>query len=192
MSASLETTLDEGGADTSGPRRALAHLALVTLGPILAALVLSGLVLLALGVDPFAYYGYVAQRGLFSWLGLQQTLTRMAPLLCLAAALIVAFLSLVGIPPLIGFTGKLGLFIATINGGYAWLALAAVLNTVASLFYYARVIGPMYFAAPDGARPATLGRSSGAVVVLGAVMLIGLGISSGPFLAKALGGAVLP
>ncbi|MEZ5860240.1 MAG: hypothetical protein R3D28_14890 [Geminicoccaceae bacterium] len=35
--------------------------------------------LLALGVDPFAYYGYVAQRGLFSWLGLQQTLTRMAP-----------------------------------------------------------------------------------------------------------------
>ncbi len=91
MSVSLETTPGEIGEAAPGRHRALVHLALVTLGPILAALVLSGLVLLALGVDPLAYYGYVAQRGLFSWLGLQQTLTRMAPLLCLAAALIVAF-----------------------------------------------------------------------------------------------------
>ena len=37
---------------------------LLTLGPILAALVISGAVLLALGVNPLAYYGYVLQRGL--------------------------------------------------------------------------------------------------------------------------------
>ncbi len=52
---------------------------------------LAGLVLLALGVDPLAYYGYVIQRGLFSPSGLQATLTRMAPLLLIAAGLIVAF-----------------------------------------------------------------------------------------------------
>ncbi len=110
----------------------------------------------------------------------------------MAAALIVAFLSLVGIPPLIGFVGKLGLFIATIHGGYAWLALAAVLNTVASLFYYARVIGPMYFAAPADPRPAVLGPVSGAVAVLGAAALVGLGLFGAAGLAEAGRIAALP
>lgn len=63
----------------------------VTVGPILAALVSSGVILLLLGVNPLTYYGFIAERGLFSSLGLQQTATRMAPLLFLAAGLIVAF-----------------------------------------------------------------------------------------------------
>lgn len=63
----------------------------------------------------------------------------------LAAALAVSLLSLVGIPPLGGFVGKLTVFTVAIDGGYAWLALIAVADTVLSLFYYLRVIGPMYF-----------------------------------------------
>ena len=63
----------------------------LTLGPILAALLCSALILLAVGVDPLAYYGYVLSRGLLSGLGLDQSATRMAPLLLLAAGLIVAF-----------------------------------------------------------------------------------------------------
>ncbi|MBX3567686.1 MAG: ABC transporter permease [Rhizobiaceae bacterium] len=63
----------------------------LAVGPVLAALALAGLLLAALGVNPFEYYGYVLQRGLFSPSGIQQTLTRMAPLLCIAAGLIVAF-----------------------------------------------------------------------------------------------------
>ncbi len=62
-----------------------------------------------------------------------------------AIALIVAFLSLVGIPPLGGFIGKLELFLATIDGGYAWLAVAALFNTVLSLVYYLRFAAPMVF-----------------------------------------------
>src|SRR3546814_7561395 len=38
----------------------------------------------------------------------------------LALALVVSFLSFVGIPPLAGFTAKLSLFAATIDAGYAW------------------------------------------------------------------------
>ncbi|MFE0753613.1 ABC transporter permease [Inquilinus sp. NPDC058860] len=76
---------------TPGVAAAALHWALVTLVPILAALLLSGGVLLALGTDPLAYYGLVLQRGLLSWLGLQASLSRMAPLLFLAAGLIVAF-----------------------------------------------------------------------------------------------------
>ncbi len=69
----------------------LLHRLGMTLGPIVAALVIAGAILLAVGVDPLAYYSTVVQRGLLSPLGIQQTLTRMAPLLFIAAGLIVAF-----------------------------------------------------------------------------------------------------
>ncbi|MCP4380916.1 MAG: ABC transporter permease [Hyphomicrobiales bacterium] len=71
--------------------QAILHRTLLTVGPILIALIIAGLVLIAVGVDPLAYYGYVVQRGLLSPTGVQQTLTRMAPMLFLAASLIVAF-----------------------------------------------------------------------------------------------------
>jgi ABC-type uncharacterized transport system permease subunit len=59
--------------------------------PVLLALVIGGIILLILGKDPLAYYGYVARRGLLTWGGLQETFTRMAPLLLIGAGLIVAF-----------------------------------------------------------------------------------------------------
>jgi ABC-type uncharacterized transport system permease subunit len=59
--------------------------------PVLLALVAGGLVLLAMGADPLAYYGYVVERGLLSRTGLEASVTRMAPLLLIAAGLIVAF-----------------------------------------------------------------------------------------------------
>lgn len=68
-----------------------ARRAVMTLGPVLVALTFAGLLLLALGVNPITYYSYVLDRGLFSPLGVQQTLTRMSPLLFLAAGFIVAF-----------------------------------------------------------------------------------------------------
>jgi simple sugar transport system permease protein len=59
--------------------------------PVILALVAGGIILLILGKNPLEYYGYVAKRGLFSWGGLQETFTRMSPLLLIAAGLIVAF-----------------------------------------------------------------------------------------------------
>ena len=59
--------------------------------PIVLALVVGGLILLALGKDPLAYYDYVLQRGLFNWSGFQQTVIRSSPLLLIASGLIVAF-----------------------------------------------------------------------------------------------------
>jgi len=59
--------------------------------PILLALVVGGIILLILGKDPLAYYGYVVKRGLLTWGGLQETFTRMSPLLLIASGLIVAF-----------------------------------------------------------------------------------------------------
>ncbi|MBX6321133.1 MAG: ABC transporter permease [Rhodospirillaceae bacterium] len=59
--------------------------------PVLMALLAGAVVLLALGKNPLAYYGFVVERGLLSPTGLQETVTRTAPLLLIAAGLIVAF-----------------------------------------------------------------------------------------------------
>lgn len=82
-------TMDAAPAGRGGS--GVQRLLLTTVAPVIAALVVSGGILLLLGVDPLAYYAFVVRRGLFSWLGLEATLTRMAPLLFLAAGLIVAF-----------------------------------------------------------------------------------------------------
>lgn len=63
----------------------------VVAAPLLAALVVTAGVLAVLGVDPAAYFAQVVQRGLLSPSGLQAALTRMAPLLFIAASLILAF-----------------------------------------------------------------------------------------------------
>jgi len=70
-------------------------------------------------------------------------LSRRSPYLALA--MLLAILSLGGIPPLGGFFGKLYLFSAAIEQGYVWLVVIGVLNSIVSLFYYLGVvIRPMY------------------------------------------------
>jgi len=78
-----------------------------------------------------------------------QGLARRAPFLALAMA--VFLLSLAGIPPLAGFQSKFVLFSSAISAGLEgpswliWLAIAGVLNSALSLYYYARIIKAMYF-----------------------------------------------
>lgn len=59
--------------------------------PLSLALIAGGVILALLGKDPVAYYQYVVNRGLLSPSGLQASITRTAPLLLIAAGLIVAF-----------------------------------------------------------------------------------------------------
>jgi proton-translocating NADH-quinone oxidoreductase chain N len=72
-----------------------------------------------------------------------------APLL---AALTVFFmLSLAGIPPTAGFIGKFFVFGAAIGNGLGWLAALGVINSVISVFYYFRILRPMFFdPSPEG------------------------------------------
>lgn len=109
----------------------------------------------------------------------------------LAVAFAVALLSLVGIPPLIGFFGKLELFRLTIDAGLGWLAVAAALNTVVSLFYYLRVIGRTAFVEPKG-QVATLDRTSVAVALAAAAFSVGLGIAASLLIELLSGATLLP
>ena len=57
--------------------------------------------------------------------------------------------SLVGLPPLAGFIGKLYLFAAVISAKWYILAVLGVLNGVVSLYYYARIIRAMWLNVPS-------------------------------------------
>jgi simple sugar transport system permease protein len=74
------------------PRRRIAVRPVgMTVVPILAALLVSAALLLAVGIDPISYYDLVVHRGLLSPRGLQETVTRTAPLLLLGASLMISF-----------------------------------------------------------------------------------------------------
>jgi len=104
------------------------------------------------------------------------------------AALVVSFLSLIGIPPLAGFVGKLELFRAAIDADQAWLAVVAVINTVISIYYYLRVLAPAALEPPaepraPGRGPAALVRQPlGAALALAAVATEGFGVAAEPLL----------
>jgi NADH-quinone oxidoreductase subunit N len=147
------------------------------------------LFLAAYAAANLAAFGAVIElRGLTdrrAFAGLAQT----RPLLL--AALTIGFLSMVGIPPLAGFAGKLALFAATIEAGYAWLALLAVANTVVSLFYYLRVVGPAYFESP--AHPvAVLGPWAAIGTALSTVAVVVIGLAAEPLLRVFTSADLLP
>ena len=72
----------------------------------------------------------------------------------MAVAMVVFLLSLAGVPPLAGFVGKFMLFGASIDAGFTWLAVVAILNSVLSLAVYLRVVVPMYQRRAVAGKPA--------------------------------------
>ncbi|HET9052049.1 MAG TPA: NADH-quinone oxidoreductase subunit N [Candidatus Dormibacteraeota bacterium] len=65
-----------------------------------------------------------------------------------AATLGVAMVSLIGVPPLVGFFAKLVVFQAAALTGWGWLVVLAVTATVVSAAYYLRVLRVIYIDAP--------------------------------------------
>lgn len=62
-----------------------------------------------------------------------------------AFAMLVLMFSLAGVPPMLGFFGKLYVLRAAYDAGLAWLAVAGVVASVIGAFYYLRIVFYMYF-----------------------------------------------
>jgi NADH-quinone oxidoreductase subunit N len=78
-------------------------------------------------------------------------LGRAAPLISISAVVFVV--SLTGLPPTVGFYGKLAVASAAMgvqDGAYAWLVLLMLLNSVVSLYYYMRVAKHLFLRDSDG------------------------------------------
>ncbi len=68
----------------------------------------------------------------------------------LAAAMAIFMVSLSGLPPTGGFVAKFHVFSAALKGGYVWLTVIAVLNSVVAVYYYLRLVVVMYMREPEG------------------------------------------
>jgi NADH-quinone oxidoreductase subunit N len=100
----------------------------------------------------------------------------------LGITLLLALVSLAGMPPLAGFFGKFALLMATIQSGFMWLALVAVVNIVISLYYYMMVARRLYVDAPKNTAPILISPTMRLMLILAISGIIVIGIFQGPFL----------
>lgn len=103
-----------------------------------------------------------------------------------AAVMALAMLSLSGVPPLVGFQGRLLVVQALLAAGhpiYFWLAVFAVLISVVGAFQYLRVIKVMYFDAAAEGTPLDTAPEKRALLALNGALLLFYGILPGGLLA---------
>ncbi|MEM0128806.1 MAG: NADH-quinone oxidoreductase subunit N [Thermoplasmata archaeon] len=114
----------------------------------------------------------------------------------LSVAFAVMLLGLAGVPLTIGFLSKFVLFSAAVSaqGYFVWLAVAGLLNSALSVFYYARVLRVLYFdrpepgteggspAAPPALAAAGLGYGRAIAIGAAAVLIVALGVDPAPLL----------
>ena len=97
-----------------------------------------------------------------------------------ALAMTIFMLSLIGVPPTVGFIGKFMVFSVSIDAGLIGLALVGVVTSLISAYYYLRVVVVMYMRSgePESRSESWLDRTVG----LTALATILLGVLPGPIL----------
>jgi NADH-quinone oxidoreductase subunit N len=105
----------------------------------------------------------------------------------LALVMMVAMLSLAGMPPLAGFVAKVYVFAAAVEGGLVWLAIVGVLNSIVGLYYYLTVLKVVYlYRSEDEGKAITVPRTYSLALVVCVAAIFVLGVASAPWLGWAL------
>jgi NADH-quinone oxidoreductase subunit N len=104
----------------------------------------------------------------------------------LGCALLLALVSLAGIPPLAGFFGKFALLMATVQSGMVWLALVAGVNIVISVYYYLAIAKRLYVDSPRAASPIEVSLPMQWMLGFALLGIVAIGIFQGPFLDAAM------
>jgi NADH-quinone oxidoreductase subunit N len=107
-------------------------------------------------------------------------LSRRAP--WLSIVLLVAFLSLAGMPPLGGFIGKVLVFAAAVNAQYYWLAFVGIINSIVGLYYYLTVLKVVYlYRSEKEGEPLPVSRPYALALTVLTVGIILMGTLMAPF-----------
>ncbi len=93
----------------------------------------------------------------------------------MAVLMTIFMLSLAGFPPSVGFFGKLFLFTAGVSAGYTWLVVLAVIMSVVSVYYYVRVLIPVWSTTTQ-VEPLKAPVSSTTAIALSGVLSVALGV----------------
>jgi len=108
----------------------------------------------------------------------------------LATCILLLMLSLIGMPPLAGFIGKLYMFMEALDQdtyqitrvALMWLVGLGLLNSVFSAFYYVRVMKAMFLRDPGRGVLAPASSSIAFPIVLGTAVVIGAGLFPAPLM----------
>ncbi|WP_423600494.1 NADH-quinone oxidoreductase subunit NuoN [Roseateles sp. MS654] len=103
-----------------------------------------------------------------------------------ALVMAIYMFSLTGIPPTVGFYGKLAVLQAMVTTGqslYIGLAVVAVILSLIGAFYYLRVVKVMFFDEPADASPLTAPADARMVMSLNGIAVLAFGILPGGLLA---------
>jgi NADH-quinone oxidoreductase subunit N len=94
-----------------------------------------------------------------------------------AAFLMLIFMfSLTGIPPMAGFVGKFYIFKSAVQAGLVWLAVAGVLFSAISAYFYLRIIMIMYMNEPKGSFELTTSPSLALALAISVTAIIVIGV----------------
>ena len=98
-----------------------------------------------------------------------------------ALAVLILMFSLAGVPPMLGFFAKLGVWQAGVEAGLMGLVIASAIASVIGAFYYLRIVFYMYFGSAEeeveakGSPVLTLGlMASAALMLIGVVYQFGI------------------
>ncbi len=100
----------------------------------------------------------------------------------LAWASVVWLLSLVGIPPMVGFFGKLYLFTSAVRAELVWPVLVAVAMSVVSAGYYFKVLRAVFFASREDAPVVSRSVLAALALTIATVAVLALGVFASPLL----------
>jgi NADH-quinone oxidoreductase subunit N len=110
-------------------------------------------------------------------------LSRRSP--ALALVMLVAFLSLAGMPPFGGFVAKVFVFTAAIQSQWIWLAVVGVLNSIVGLFYYLTVLKYVYLYRAeneeDERQPLPISRPYKLALIILSMGIVVLGVIMSPW-----------
>jgi NADH-quinone oxidoreductase subunit N len=105
----------------------------------------------------------------------------------LALAMLVALLSLAGMPPMAGFVAKVFVFAAAVESGLIWLAVVGVLNAIIGLYYYLTVLKVVYlYRSEHEDKPIALPAPQALALALCVAGILLVGIVSAPWLTLAV------
>lgn len=97
----------------------------------------------------------------------------------LATVMAVCCLSLAGIPPILGFWGKLYLVGAAISAGEIWLVILMVMASAIGAVYYLRIIAACFLPEPTGDLTAAVRPWRATAALASAVLIVVLSFSAG-------------
>jgi NADH-quinone oxidoreductase subunit N len=96
--------------------------------------------------------------------------------------MLVAFLSLAGMPPLAGFVAKVFVFAAAVKEEMIWLAFIGVLNSIIGLYYYLTVLKYIYlYRSDDEDKPLPISRPYSIALTVLILGIIIVGTLFGPW-----------